>query len=41
MAPKIHENVNFVIGSRALGIREYRALTVPQVIGKWLFSRLM
>ncbi|MDN3671019.1 glycosyltransferase family 2 protein [Echinicola jeungdonensis] len=41
VAPIIHQNVDLVIGSRELGIKEPGAMTFPQVFGNWLSTRLM
>jgi len=39
--PIIHENMELVIGSRALGNREKGSMTVPQLFGNWLATRLL
>jgi glycosyltransferase involved in cell wall biosynthesis len=39
--PIIQENIDMVIGSRALGIKESGSMTVPQVFGNWLATRLL
>ena len=41
VAPIMSNEVDLVIGSRALGIRERGSMTVPQVFGNWLATRLM
>ena len=41
VAPIINDEADLVIGSRALGIRERGSMTVPQVFGNWLATRLM
>ena len=41
MAPIINNGADLVIGSRALGVRERGSMTVPQVFGNWLATRLM
>ena len=39
--PILEENHDLVIGSRALGNRENGSMTVPQLFGNWLATRLM
>ncbi len=39
--PIINDEADLVIGSRALGTRERGSMTVPQVFGNWLATRLM
>ncbi len=39
--PIIEENIDFVIGSRALGKREKGSMTPQQLFGNWLATRLM
>ena len=39
--PIIEGNCDMVIGSRALGSRESGSMTIPQVFGNWLASRLL
>ena len=39
--PILDDNVDFVIGSRALGNREKGSMTFPQRFGNWLATRLM
>lgn len=39
--PVIYEQVDLVIGSRALGKREKGSMTVPQLFGNWLATRLL
>jgi glycosyltransferase involved in cell wall biosynthesis len=39
--PIIKSNVDFVIGSRALGNRERGSMTVPQIFGNWLATNLL
>lgn len=39
--PIIEENVDMVIGSRALGNRDSGSMTFPQVFGNWLATRLL
>ncbi len=41
VAPIINNEADLVIGSRALGTRERGSMTVPQVFGNWLATRLM
>ena len=39
--PIINSNKDMVIGSRALGIKEKGSMTIQQVFGNWLATRLM
>ncbi len=39
--PIISDNVDLVIGSRALGQRESGAMTIPQIFGNWLATSLL
>jgi len=39
--PIINENKDLVIGSRALGKKESGSMTIPQVFGNWLATRLI
>jgi glycosyltransferase involved in cell wall biosynthesis len=39
--PIIEDNADLVIGSRALGKRESGSMTVPQLFGNWLATRLI
>jgi glycosyltransferase involved in cell wall biosynthesis len=41
LAPILHQNMDMVIGSRALGSREKGSMTIPQRFGNWLASRLI
>jgi len=41
VAPIIENNMDMVIGSRALGNRESGSMTIPQVFGNWLATRLI
>ena len=41
VAPIIEEDMDMVIGSRALGNKEKGSMTVPQVFGNWLATRMM
>lgn len=41
LAPLIQEGYDLVIGSRARGERERGSMTLPQVFGNWLATRLM
>lgn len=41
VCPILEENYDLVIGSRALGNREKGSMTVPQLFGNWLATRLM
>lgn len=41
VAPIIENDMDLVIGSRALGDRAKGSMTVPQVFGNWLATRLM
>ena len=37
----VKENLDLVIGSRALGLRQKGSMTIPQVFGNWLSTRLI
>jgi glycosyltransferase involved in cell wall biosynthesis len=39
--PIIHDNVDLVIGSRALGHKEKGSMTPQQIFGNWLATRLL
>lgn len=39
--PIVGKEADFVLGSRALGKREFGSMTVPQVFGNWLATFLM
>ena len=39
--PILTKNMDMVIGSRALGKREKGSMTIPQIFGNWLATRLM
>ena len=41
IAPIYEQNMDLVIGSRALGSREEGSMTVPQHFGNWLASKLL
>lgn len=41
VAPIVNDEVDFVVGSRALGNRETGSMTVPQVFGNWLATSLI
>ncbi|MEX1003435.1 MAG: glycosyltransferase family 2 protein [Crocinitomicaceae bacterium] len=41
VAPIIQDDIDMVIGSRALGKREKGSMTIPQRFGNWLACRLM
>lgn len=41
VAPIIEQNMDMVIGSRALGQKEKGSMTFPQRFGNWLATRLM
>ena len=41
IAPIVNDNVDMVIGSRAIGYREKGSMTFPQVFGNWLATRLI
>lgn len=41
ISPIIRDEVDLVIGSRAMGNRERGSMTLPQVFGNWLATRLM
>lgn len=41
VAPILEEDIDLVIGSRALGAKEKGSMTVPQRFGNWLATRLM
>ena len=39
--PILSKKMDLVIGSRALGEKEKKSMTIPQVFGNWLATRLM
>lgn len=41
IAPIINDDIDLVIGSRALGAKEKGSMTFPQRFGNWLATRLM
>jgi len=41
VAPILDQNIDLVIGSRALGAKEKGSMTFPQRFGNWLATRLM
>jgi len=41
IAPILSGNADLVIGSRALGNREKGSMTIPQVFGNWLATRMI
>ncbi|MCG8575134.1 MAG: glycosyltransferase family 2 protein [Flavobacteriales bacterium] len=41
LEPILEDDIDFVIGSRALGQKEKGSMTVPQRFGNWLSTRLM
>lgn len=41
VAPIIHDDIDLVIGSRAMGEREKGAMQPQQIFGNWLATRLM
>jgi len=41
VAPIIDDNLDFVIGSRVMELREKGSMTVPQIFGNWLATALM
>jgi glycosyltransferase involved in cell wall biosynthesis len=41
VSPIINEDYELVIGSRNLGVREKGSMTIPQVFGNWLATRLL
>ncbi len=41
VAPILNDEVDFVVGSRALGDRESGSMTIPQVFGNWLATSLI
>jgi glycosyltransferase involved in cell wall biosynthesis len=41
LEPILKDDIDFVIGSRALGQKEKGSMTVPQRFGNWLSTRLM
>jgi len=41
VAPILEQNIDLVIGSRALGAKEKGSMTFPQRFGNWLATRLM
>jgi len=41
LAPIVQDNYDMVIGSRAIGERQRGAMTIPQLFGNWLATRLL
>ncbi|MDH7447973.1 glycosyltransferase family 2 protein [Aquimarina sp. 2201CG14-23] len=41
IAPIINQNIDLVIGSRDKKLRESGSMTIPQIFGNWLATRLM
>lgn len=41
LAPILEQNIDLVIGSRALGEREKGSMTIPQIFGNWLATTMM
>jgi len=41
ISPILHEEIDFVIGSRTIGERERGSLTAQQIFGNWLATRLI
>ncbi len=41
LAPIVEQNMDMVIGSRALGTKEPGSMTIPQIFGNWLATRLI
>ncbi|MBA3648532.1 MAG: glycosyltransferase family 2 protein [Chitinophagales bacterium] len=41
ISPIINGDAQLVIGSRALGIVENKAMTIPQIFGNWLATRML
>ncbi|HMP29878.1 MAG TPA: glycosyltransferase family 2 protein [Saprospiraceae bacterium] len=41
VAPIINDNIDLVIGSRALGNQESGSMTIPQIFGNWLATTLI
>lgn len=39
--PILYDNIDMVIGSRALGTRQKGSMTIPQLFGNWLATRLL
>ena len=39
--PIVEDKLDLVIGSRALGVREKGSMTLPQIFGNWIATRLM
>ncbi|MBJ6367993.1 glycosyltransferase family 2 protein [Snuella sedimenti] len=41
VAPIINDNIDFVVGARVKPLREKGAMTLPQIFGNWLATKLM
>lgn len=41
VSPILNDGIDLVIGSRALGERDPKSMTIPQIFGNWLATRLM
>ena len=41
IAPIIEKNIDFVVGARVKNLREVGSMTMPQVFGNWLATKLM
>ncbi len=41
LEPIYEQNMDMVIGSRALGNKEFGSMTIPQIFGNWLATKLL
>ncbi|AJR02551.1 glycosyltransferase family 2 protein [Siansivirga zeaxanthinifaciens] len=41
IAPIIDKNIDFVVGARVKNLREKGSMTIPQIFGNWLATKLM
>lgn len=41
IAPIIEKNIDFVVGARVKSLRETGSMTMPQIFGNWLATKLM
>jgi glycosyltransferase involved in cell wall biosynthesis len=41
ISPILENKVDMVIGSRALGVKENGSMTIPQIFGNWLATKLL
>jgi hypothetical protein len=41
LAPMLNDDIDMVIGSRALGNKEKGSMTLPQIFGNWLATNMM